>query len=78
LEVLRFSQLCKEGFHHWVFISVSEECVAVTCRVLWAMKKQLELLTKRCSIMPQWPGILEIKTVVPEFNVTCQVQKSGI
>jgi len=27
LQVLRFSQLCKEGFHHWVFTSVSEECV---------------------------------------------------
>jgi hypothetical protein len=61
-----------------VFIGVSEECVAVTCRVLWAMKKQLEPLTKRCSVTPQWPGFLEINTMVPEFNATWQVQKTGI
>jgi hypothetical protein len=78
LQVLRFSQLCKEGFHHWVLISVLEERVAVTCRVLWVMKNQLEPITKRCSVMPQWPGILEINTMVPEFNATWQVQKTGI
>jgi hypothetical protein len=78
LQVLRFSQLCKEGFHHWVFISVSEEFVAVKCSVLWAMKKQLEPFPKRCSVTPQWPGILEINTMVPEFNAMWQVRKTGI
>jgi hypothetical protein len=61
-----------------VFVSVSVEYVAVICRVLWAIKKQLEPVTKRCSVMPQWPGILEINSMVPELHATWQAQKTGI
>jgi len=61
-----------------VFIGVSEDYVAVICWVLWAMKKQLEPVTKRCSVMPHWPGILEINSMVPELHATWQTQKTGI
>jgi hypothetical protein len=36
------------------------------------------IVTKRFSVMPQWPGILEINSMVPELYATWQAQRTGI